>query len=254
MADSERRAVVSGGSGGIGRAVVFALAEAGYEVVALGRAADRLAALTDDARTRGHRVTTRVCDLTDDSAVADLAGALGPVSILVNNAGAARSARLRDTDVDLWHHHLDANATSAFLLTRAVLPGMRERDHGRVVFVASTAAHVGTRYTVAYAAAKHAVLGLARSVADEVAGTGVTSNAVCPAFVRTPMTERSVARVAERTGRDPRQAERALAESTPLGRLIEPEEVAAAVAYLASPLAGAVNGQSLTLDGGDTQR
>ena len=254
MADSQRLAVVSGGSGGIGRAIVFALAEAGHEVVALGRDPDRLARLADDARERGHPVATRVCDLVDEVAVTELADALGPVSVLVNNAGAAHSARLRETALGLWRHHLDANATSAFLLTRALLPGMLERDHGRVVFVASTAAHTGTRYTVAYAAAKHAVLGLARSVADEVAGTGVTANSVCPSFVRTPMTERSVARIAERTGRDPGRAERALAESTPLGRLIEPDEVAAAVTYLVSPLAGAINGQSLTLDGGDTQR
>ena len=254
MADSERRVVVSGGSGGIGRATVLALASEGDEVIALGRDSGRLAALERRARAHGLNVTSRVCDLTDEKAVDSLASGLDGVSVLVNNAGQAQSAPLRGTDLDLWNSHLHSNATSAFLLTRALLPGMLERDDGRVVFVASTAAHTGSRYTTAYTASKHAMLGLARAVAAEVVGTGVTSNAVCPSFVRTPMTERSVDNIAERTGRGREEAETALATATSLGRLIEPEEVAAAVTYLASPLAGAVNGQSLTIDGGGTHR
>lgn len=254
MAHSERRVVVSGGSGGIGRAVAFALAGGGDAVIALGRDPGRLALLESDAREHGFDITSRVCDLTDENAVESLASGLGEVSVLVNNAGTAQSAPLRGTGLDLWTSHLHANATSAFLLTRALLPGMLERDSGRVVFVASTAAHTGSRYTAAYTASKHAMLGLARAVAAEVGGTGVTSNTVCPSFVRTPLTERSVDNIARRTGRGREQAEALLAETSPLGRLIEPEEVAAAVTYLASPLAGAVNGQSLTIDGGGTHR
>ncbi|QRN80359.1 MAG: SDR family oxidoreductase [Nocardiopsis sp. BM-2018] len=254
MADSERRVVVSGGSGGIGRAIVFALAGEGDEVFALGRDSGRLAALERRARAHGLKVTSRVCDLTDEAAVDSLVESLGEVSVLVNNAGMAQSAPLRRTCLELWETHLRTNATSAFLLTRSLLPGMLERDDGRVVFVASTAAHTGSRYTAAYTASKHAMLGLARAVAAEVAGTGVTSNAVCPSFVRTPMTEGSVARIAERTGRGRQEAEEALVKASPLGRLIEPEEVAAAVTYLASPLARGVNGQSLTIDGGGTHR
>jgi len=252
MADSVRRVVVSGGAGGIGRALVCVLASGGASVVALGRDSGRLAALEREARAHGLDVTARVCDLTDESAVDATARAIGPVAVLVNNAGEALTAPLRDTGLDLWERQIRSNATSALLLTRALLPGMLERDHGRVVFVASTAAQVGSRYTAAYTASKHAMLGLCRAVAAEVAGTGVTSNAVCPAFVRGPMTERSVARIVERTGRDRARAEAALAAATPLGRLIEPEEVAAAVAYFAGPDARAVNGQSLTLDGGGT--
>ncbi|MGW5878693.1 SDR family NAD(P)-dependent oxidoreductase [Nocardiopsis terrae] len=254
MADSERRVVVSGGSSGIGRATVFTLAKEGDEVIALGRDSGRLAALERRARAHGLDVTSLVCDLTDESAVQALADDLGEISVLVNNAGTAQSAPLPGTSLELWERHLRTNTTSAFLLTRALLPGMLERDEGRVVFVASTAAHTGSRYTAAYTASKHAMLGLARSVAAEVVGTGVTSNTVCPAFVRTPLTERSVSRIAQHTGREPEQAEAALARTSPLGRLIEPEEVAAAISYLASPLARAVNGQSLTIDGGGTQR
>lgn len=233
---------------------MYAHARAGDSVVALGRSAERLGALEEEARQAGLDVTGRVCDVTDEDRVTTVVDELGAVDVLVNNAGTAETAHLRDTGLDSWERQLRTNATSAFLLTRAVLPGMVERDTGRVVFVASTAAHQGSRYTAAYTASKHAMLGLARAVAAEVAGTGVTSNAVCPAFVRTPMTERSVSRIVERTGRDGRQAEAALASSAPLGRLVEPEEVAAAVTYLTSAESAAVNGQSLNLDGGGIQR
>ncbi|MEE2036665.1 SDR family oxidoreductase [Nocardiopsis sp. CT-R113] len=252
MADSVRRVVVSGGSGGIGRALVCAFASDGASVVALGRDSGRLAALERETRAHGLDVTALVCDLTDEAAVAAVSRTVGPASVLVNNAGEALTAPLPATGLDLWERQIRSNATSAFLLTRALLPDMIERDHGRVVFVASTAALVGARYTAAYTASKHAMLGLCRSVAAEVAGTGVTSNAVCPTFVRGPMTERSVARIVERTGRDQVRAEAALTAATPLGRLLEPEEVAAAVVYFAGHAARAVNGQSLTLDGGGT--
>lgn len=219
-------------------------------MVALGRDSARLAALEREARAHELEVASRVCDVTDEAAVRETAQDLGSVSVLVNNAGTAHTAPLRATGLDLWEHHLRANATSAFLLTRALLPGMLERDDGRVVFIASTAAHEGARYTAAYTASKHAMLGLARAVAAEVAGTGVTSNAVCPTFVRSPMTERSVARIVEATGRSPEQAEAALMAASPLGRLVEPDEVAAAVSYFVSPAARAANGQSLIIDGG----
>jgi len=173
--------------------------------------------------------------------------------VLVNNAGISSSAPLARTTLDDWRSQLDVNATGAFLCTRAVLPGMLERGSGRVVTIASTAGRAGARYTAAYTASKHAAVGLMRAVAAEVAGTGVTANAVCPAFVRTDMTARSVERIVARTGRSEADAEAALAESAPLGRLLEPEEVAFAVAFLAAPEAGAINGQTLILDGGGIQ-
>jgi NAD(P)-dependent dehydrogenase (short-subunit alcohol dehydrogenase family) len=173
--------------------------------------------------------------------------------VLVNNAGVSASAPLSRTTMEDWGDQLDANATGAFLCTRAVLPAMLERDRGRVVTVASTAGVAGARYTAAYSASKHAAVGLMRAVAAEVAGTGVTANAVCPAFVRTEMTRRSVERIVATTGRSETDAEAALAAAAPLGRLLEPEEVAFAVAFLAAPEAGAVNGQTLILDGGGIQ-
>jgi NAD(P)-dependent dehydrogenase (short-subunit alcohol dehydrogenase family) len=190
-------------------------------------------------------------DVTDEAAVARVLGALGPVDVLVNNAGVSDSAPVGRTSLDAWRAQMDVNATGAFLCTRAVLGGMRERGSGRIVTVASLASHVGSRYTAAYTASKHAAIGLMRAVAVEVAGTGVTANSVCPAYVRSDMTTRTIAAIAARGGGD---GEAALAAMAPLGRLIEPEEVAFAVAFLAAPEAGAINGQSLILDGGGVQQ
>jgi NAD(P)-dependent dehydrogenase (short-subunit alcohol dehydrogenase family) len=171
--------------------------------------------------------------------------------VLVNNAGVSDSAPLKRTTLEQWETQLAVNATGGFLCTRAVLPGMVERGHGRVVTVASVASHVGSAYIAPYTASKHAVLGFMRAVAAEVAGTDVTANSVCPAYVRSDMTDRTIAAVEARTGRD---GEAALARMAPLGRLVEPEEVAFAVAFLASREASAINGQSLIMDGGGVQQ
>jgi NAD(P)-dependent dehydrogenase (short-subunit alcohol dehydrogenase family) len=237
--------VVTGGGKGIGRAVVARFAAAGDRVVAVGR--DRPALEKTEA------AATEVCDVTDEAEVVGLFERLGRVDVLVNNAGVATSAPLARTTLEDWHAQVAVNATGAFLCTRAVVPGMVERADGRIVTVASTAGHAGTRYTAAYTASKHAAVGLMRAVAAEVAGTGVTANAVCPAYVRTDMTRRSVARIVAATGRDEEEAEAALAAASPLGRLLEPEEVAFAVAFLAAPEAGVINGQTLVLDGGGIQ-
>jgi NAD(P)-dependent dehydrogenase (short-subunit alcohol dehydrogenase family) len=190
-------------------------------------------------------------DVTDEQAVSEVFGEIGVVDVLVNNAGVSSSAPLNRTTLDEWERQIAVNATGAFLCTRAVLDGMRERDHGRIVTVASVASHVGSRYTSGYTASKHAALGLMRSVAAELAGTGVTSNAVCPAYVRSDMTDATVATIEAHTGRD---GEAALANMAALGRLIEPEEVAFAVAFFAAAEAGAINGQTLIIDGGGVQQ
>ena len=174
---SPRVVVVTGGGKGIGRAVVARFASAGDRVVAVGR--DRVALEQSDASA------AEVCDVTDETQVSALFERLERVDVLVNNAGISTSAPLPRTTLADWQAHLDVNATGAFLCTRAVVPGMIERANGRIVTVASTAALAGSRYTAAYTASKHAAVGLMRAVAAEVAGTGVTANAVCPAFVRT---------------------------------------------------------------------
>ncbi|MGZ4169426.1 MAG: SDR family NAD(P)-dependent oxidoreductase [Solirubrobacteraceae bacterium] len=239
-----RTVVVTGGAKGIGRATVARFAALGDRVVALGRDAAALDALSVD---------THVCDVTDENAVTRVFEAIGAVDVLVNNAGMGESAPLHQTTLQSWERHLAVNATGAFLCMRAVVPGMRERGAGAIVTVASTAGRAGVRYTTAYTASKHAVIGLTRAVAAELAGTGVRVNAVCPTFVRTEMTHRSIAHILERTGRSADQAEAALAAASPLGRLLEPEEVADAIVHLASPAAAAISGQAWVIDGGGIQ-
>jgi NAD(P)-dependent dehydrogenase (short-subunit alcohol dehydrogenase family) len=239
-----RTVVVTGGAGGIGRAAVQRFAAAGDRVIALGRNRTALEALG---------VESLVCDVTDEAAVTAVFDQIGAVDVLVNNAGMGESAALGSTTLDSWRRHMDVNATGPFLCMRAVVPGMRERGSGAVVTVASTAGRAGVPYTTAYSASKHAVVGLTRAVASEVAGTGVRVNAVCPTFVRTDMTERSIANIVSRTGRTPEQAEAALAAAAPLGRLLEPPEVADAIVFLASPAAAAINGQAIVIDGGGIQ-
>lgn len=197
---------------------------------------------------------SRLVVVTDEDAVATFFEEVGPVDVLVNNAGVAWSTPLRRTSLEDWSAHLNVNATGAFLCTRAVLGGMIERGSGRIVTVASVAGLVGARYTGAYTASKHAAVGLMRATAAEVAGTGVTTNAVCPIWVRTDMTRRAIERIVQATDRDEEQAESELAAMAPLGRLLEPEEVAFAVQFFAAPEAAAINGQTLVLDGGGLQK
>jgi NAD(P)-dependent dehydrogenase (short-subunit alcohol dehydrogenase family) len=225
-----RTVVVTGGKRGIGVSIGKHFEGLGDKVIAL---------------------SSSDLDVTDEQAVAEVFGGIGPVDVLVNNAGVSSSAPLKRTTLADWERQIGVNATGAFLCTRAVLEGMRERDVGRVVTVASLASHVGSRYTSGYTASKHAVLGLMRSVAAELAGTGVTCNAVCPAYVRSDMTDETVANIEARTGQD---GEAALAKMAALGRLIEPEEVAFAVAFFAAAEAGAINGQTLIIDGGGVQQ
>jgi NAD(P)-dependent dehydrogenase (short-subunit alcohol dehydrogenase family) len=241
-----RTVVVTGGAKGIGRAVVQRFEAQGDRVIALGRDQAALNALP-------HGIAALVCDVTDERAVADAFEAIGVVDVLVNNAGMGESGPLHRTTLESWRRHLDVNATGAFLCMRAVVSGMRERGRGAIVTVASTAARAGVPYTSAYSASKHAALGLTRAVAAELAGTGVTVNAVCPTFVRTEMTSRSIENIMRRTGRTSEESERALAESSPLGRLLEPDEVADTIVFLASPAAASISGQAWVIDGGGIQ-
>jgi NAD(P)-dependent dehydrogenase (short-subunit alcohol dehydrogenase family) len=242
--------VVTGGSRGIGREVVARFVAQGDDVLALGRGIQAMEAL---AAELGGAVRTALCDVTDEEHVAEVFGALDRVDVLVNNAGVSESAPLHRTTLEAWERQLRGNATGPFLCTRAVVEGMRAQGEGAIVTVASTAGRVGAPYTAAYTASKHAAVGLMRATAAELAGTGVTANAVCPTFVDTDMTRSSIARIADRTGRSADESTAALAALAPLGRLLQPSEVADAVLWLASPQARSISGQTLVLDGGGIQ-
>jgi NAD(P)-dependent dehydrogenase (short-subunit alcohol dehydrogenase family)/enamine deaminase RidA (YjgF/YER057c/UK114 family) len=255
MSTPSRVAVVTGAGRGIGAATARALADSGLSVVVAARNRDQIEQQAAELAARGHRARAVVCDVTSEASVQTLsreAAELGPVAVLVNNAGAAASMPVVRTSLDDWNRLMAVNATGAFLCTRAFLPGMLERRWGRVVNIASTAGLGGGKYLAAYSAAKHALIGLTRSAAAEVAGTGVTVNAVCPGFVDTEMTAETVARIVAKTGRSREEALAAALASAGQTRLISAEEVAAAVVSLAAAdVTHPPNGEALVLDGRD---
>jgi NAD(P)-dependent dehydrogenase (short-subunit alcohol dehydrogenase family) len=246
-----RTAVVTGAGGGIGAAIARALAESGVTVLLAARTQASVDTVAADIRARGGSAFATACDVTDEGSVLGLereaASKLGQVDILVNNAGVSSSAPLRKLTLEEWNRVMDVNATGVFLCTRAFAPAMAERGWGRVITIASTSGLEGGKYIAHYCASKHAAVGFTRAAAIELADKGVTVNAICPAYVDTPMTERTLANVGAKTGLDRAAALGAVLEIAGQDRLIRPEEVAAVVLRLCRDDA-AETGQAIVLD------
>lgn len=245
-------ALITGAGRGIGAAVAARLSREGYAVALTARSEQELrqaaAACTGPTMT----ITADITGPDAPSAIVDeVETAWGGIDVLVANAGAATSAPVERVTDEQWSAALELNLTAPFRCLRRVVPGMKERGHGRIIVIASMAAKQGEPYIAAYTASKHGVLGLVRSAASELARTGVTVNAVCPAYVDTPMTEFSVRTIVETTGRSAEWARQFLERKQPIGRLITVDEVAEAVWYCV--VNGAVTGQGLNVDGGAVQ-
>src|SRR3954470_22348022 len=238
-------ALVTGGGRGIGAAIARTLAGAGARVVVCGRNKPDLDAVAKEITGVAIRL-----DLTDRAATDQVLASVGHVDVLVNNAGAAESASLEKTTDELWDRIIEIDATAPFRVTRALVPGMIKSGWGRVINIASNAGASGHGYTAAYRAAKHAMGGVTRAPAIDLARTGVTINALCPGWVETQMVEEAVTRIAAKTGRSEDEARTSLAAMSPQRRMITPDEVAHAALMLCGEGARGIHGQTLVIDGG----
>jgi 3-hydroxybutyrate dehydrogenase len=243
-------ALVTGGARGIGLAIASALTEAGATVTILGRDRNRL----DQAVASGAANFAGVADVADQAAVTAAisdAARRQPIDILIANAGIAESAPFAKSDAALFKRMMDVNFMGVVHAAQAALPSIKTRPSGRIVAVASTAGLKGYAYVSAYSAAKHAVIGLVRSLALELAGSNITVNAVCPGFTETDLLAGSIDNIMSKTGRSREQAVAELARHNPQGRLIKPSEVADTVLWLCGEGAASITGQAIAIAGGE---
>ena len=245
-----KHALVTGGGTGIGAAIARAMAAEGAVVTITGRRAEPLAEIADAAPT----IHARVMDVNDEASIAEATAAAvaahGPVDIHVANAGIAETVPFARMSLDFWRRIMTTNLDGVFLSCRAVVPGMLERGWGRIITVSSIAGLRGLKYGAAYSASKHGVVGLTRVLSEEFMGKGITANALCPGYVRTPIVARNTELIMQRSGLSRAEAEAAMSRDNRHQRLVEPEEVAAAALFLCTPHSDSINGQCIEIAGG----
>lgn len=241
-----KRAFVTGGGTGIGRAVALALADVGAEVVITGRREGPL----KEVAAESSRISWSVMDVTNETEVIDTVAGAGEIDIMVPNAGIAETQPVHRTTLDFWRKVQSTNVEGVMLCTREVIRPMAERGWGRIIIISSIAGLGGFSYGGAYCASKHAVLGFMKCAAEEVLKTGVTVNAICPGYVATPIIDRSVENIMAKAKISKEEAVASLRDVNPFGRMIEPDEVAAAALWLCGPGSGAVTAQSIPISGG----
>jgi len=247
-------ALITGAGRGIGRAIALRFAEEGAAVALLARSRSDLDDVVAAIEAVGDRAVAVPADVTDEgsvkAAVCRILVELGPIGILVNSAGIYRVARFWEQSLEEWKQVFDVNVHGAFIVTKAVLPGMIERRAGRVINLASTAGKWGTAQQAAYNASKHALLGMMRCLALETAQLGIRVNAICPSYVDSPMVDEQFPVLARLRGMTDEDLRASLEAGTPIGRLVRLDEIPPLAVYLASPESEGMTGQAITLDGG----
>ncbi len=247
---SSRHALITGGGTGIGAAIARILANSGATVTITGRRMEPL----QEVASSDANIRAAVLDVTDEDATtrvfAEAAAEAGTIGIVVANAGIAETLPIGKSDLAFWRRTMATNLDGAFLTMRAGLDPMLEQGWGRIIAVSSIAGQRGLARGTAYCASKHGMIGLTRALSAETMGRGITVNALCPGYVRTPIVDRGVANITAKTGLSEDKALKAMVDSNPIGRLIEPEEVAAAALYLCGTGSEAINGQAIQLAGG----
>jgi NAD(P)-dependent dehydrogenase (short-subunit alcohol dehydrogenase family) len=250
-------AFITGASGGIGGATARLFAKEGANVALAARSVDKLEALAKEIEGMGRKAVVCPCDVMKDQNIIDslrkTVSELGPIDILMNNAGIVSFEAVHELPDEVWDRTMQINAKAPFVAIREVLPSMLERKYGKIINVASVSGKIGLAYRSAYAASKHAVLGLNRALAAEVAPFGITANCICPTFVSTGMFEESIQKWADETGKSFKEQEEELRNKVPMKRFIDPEECAPLALLLASDDSAGMTAQAINIDGGFVQ-